>query len=315
MKPLIFLSHTKEERLIALLLEEAIMNEFKVVDVFCSSDEKSIYAGEEIMTNIDNALVNCVSAIFLVSPVSFKSKWINFELGAIRMRNLKRSKTSPIIRPIPVCIGGIKPSELEMPLNTISAMIAIDPNQLRAVFHSIQNTLEVTGVLTTNFERLAKDIENLEEQGLLTDASEYVEMLHHINIPVKDLEKSIKFYSQILKLKRIKRAKFDFKGAWFGLPSGQHLHLVLKPNVSVPEYVLPIIDDTKTPPDAHFALRVSRSSLDAIELSLLANRYDHVRQPFPLIGIFQLYALDPDGYMVEFTAIEVAKRTLEYIEE
>ncbi|MFP9135476.1 hypothetical protein ACLKZ8_21145 [Shewanella algae] len=75
----IFLSHIHEERDLALLIKEAIENEFSgFIEVFVSSDGMSIPAGSNFLKRIEDGLVNCIGAIYLISPISVKRNWINF---------------------------------------------------------------------------------------------------------------------------------------------------------------------------------------------------------------------------------------------
>ena len=81
---LIFLSHIHEESSLALLVKQALENEFSgFVDVFVSSDGTSIPAGANFLKRIEDGLVSCIGAIYLISPNSVKRNWINFELGAV----------------------------------------------------------------------------------------------------------------------------------------------------------------------------------------------------------------------------------------
>ena len=76
--------------------------------------------------------------------------------------------------------------------------------------------------------------------------------LHHVSIPVRDLEKSVEFYRQLLMSEPVERPPFPFPGAWFRLPDGRELHLVENPQGTYrPENAE--ID----PRDCHFALRVN----------------------------------------------------------
>lgn len=47
------------------------------------SDGVSIAAGANFIEQIDGALIDCVGALYLVSPLSIKRPWISFELGAV----------------------------------------------------------------------------------------------------------------------------------------------------------------------------------------------------------------------------------------
>ncbi|PTP70076.1 hypothetical protein CWO23_12785, partial [Vibrio splendidus] len=84
----LFLSHIHEERDLAVLIKTAIEEEFSgFVEVFVSSDGTSIPAGSNFLKRIEDGLVNCIGALYLISPVSVKRNWINFELGAVWIRN------------------------------------------------------------------------------------------------------------------------------------------------------------------------------------------------------------------------------------
>ena len=50
--------------------------------------------------------------------------------------------------------------------------------------------------------------------------------LNHVALHVADLERSSKFYTEVLKLKPMPRPDFAFPGAWFRLGADQELHLI-----------------------------------------------------------------------------------------
>ena len=50
--------------------------------------------------------------------------------------------------------------------------------------------------------------------------------LNHIALHVADLERSVAFYREVLRLVPIPRPAFDFPGAWFQLGAVQELHLI-----------------------------------------------------------------------------------------
>lgn len=164
---LIFLSHIHQERALAKIIQEAIEEEFSgFVDVFVSSDDKTILAGSNLLKQIEDGLVNCVGAIYLISPTSLTRNWINFELGAVWIRNhMSKISTGVEIPTIPICHSGITPSKLPMPLINLSSVSASDPNQLKSVFQSIQKAVGVNGkgVLRTDFEALSKSIIEFEQ--------------------------------------------------------------------------------------------------------------------------------------------------------
>jgi catechol 2,3-dioxygenase-like lactoylglutathione lyase family enzyme len=70
-----------------------------------------------------------------------------------------------------------------------------------------------------------------------------VTQIDHVSVIITDIERSRRFYRDVLGLKEIHKPRtFDFSVLWFDL-GNQHLHLLLKPRA-----------DTVSP--RHFALRV-----------------------------------------------------------
>jgi len=53
-----------------------------------------------------------------------------------------------------------------------------------------------------------------------------IEALHHVSIPVADLERAKQFYNEILGLTEITRPPFDFPGAWYQ-EGDRQLHLIV----------------------------------------------------------------------------------------
>lgn len=166
---LIFLSHIHEEKDLAIIIKEFIENEFSgFVDVFVSSDGKSITAGANFLKRIEDALVNCCAALYLISPNSVKRNWINCELGAVWIRNVMsvRSGGSEILA-IPVCHSGITPSNLPQPLNNLNAIQGNNALQLKFAFCSIQTAVGGRGALKSNFEELSVKVIELERKYTL----------------------------------------------------------------------------------------------------------------------------------------------------
>lgn len=160
----VFLSHIHEEKDMAILLQNAIEEEFSgFVDVFVSSDGKSILAGTNFIKRIEKMLLSSSAAIFLISPRSVKRNWINFELGAIWIRGVHEGG----IPAIPLCHSGITPKDLPPPLNSLDAIQANDTSQLERAFHAIQKAVGAKGKLRTDFKALAEKLGKIEDKNIL----------------------------------------------------------------------------------------------------------------------------------------------------
>jgi catechol 2,3-dioxygenase-like lactoylglutathione lyase family enzyme len=130
-----------------------------------------------------------------------------------------------------------------------------------------------------------------------------IETLHHISLRVTDLERSMRFYAEVLGLAPIQRPPFTFPGAWFRL-GNRELHLIGDESHN------PIRPRSVDPGDTHFAIRV-RSFAEAME-ELRGKGYREdadkedpqriVMRPNSIVGYPQAYILDPDGYLIEINA-------------
>ncbi len=127
--------------------------------------------------------------------------------------------------------------------------------------------------------------------------------IHHVSLPVTDLERSRRFYREVLGLQEIERPPFDFPGAWFGL-GATHLHLLVGER--------PTFRDEKgvDSRDAHFAIRVesyreAKEFLESKGYSTQADDRDPLKlraSPESTAGFPQLYIIDPDRHVIEINA-------------
>src|SRR5580704_8018026 len=110
-----------------------------------------------------------------------------------------------------------------------------------------------------------------------------VTQIDHVSVLITDVERSRRFYRDVLGLKEIARPRtFDFVVVWFDL-GNQHLHLLLKDR-----------PDTLGP--RHFALRVA--DVDAARIHFR----DHGIAPLettPIPGTDRFFINDPDGNRIE----------------
>ena len=110
-----------------------------------------------------------------------------------------------------------------------------------------------------------------------------VTKLDHVSVLITDVERSRRFYRDVLGMREINRPRtFDFMVIWFEI-DGQHVHLLLKDRA-----------DTQSP--RHFALRVSDAAA--------ARRYFQglgiaAEETTPIPGADRFFIRDPDGNRIE----------------
>lgn len=116
---------------------------------------------------------------------------------------------------------------------------------------------------------------------------------NHVAISVKDVNKSVDFYQNVLKLKEIENTASGSETRWLSLGDNKQLHLIPRPHLEV-----------KTNKAVHFALATKDINAIVNHLKELDITYtdwlgtpnkDYVRND----GIQQFYFQDPDGYWVE----------------
>ncbi len=127
--------------------------------------------------------------------------------------------------------------------------------------------------------------------------------LHHVSLPVSDLERSRSFYREILGLREIQRPPFDFPGAWYGVGPSQ-LHLIKHDGATFRQ------GKGLDSRDVHFAVRVgsfraAREFLSARGYREDADQNDPMKMkvsPRATAGFPQIHVLDPDGHVIEINA-------------
>ncbi|MHC6527007.1 toll/interleukin-1 receptor domain-containing protein [Vibrio proteolyticus] len=165
----LFLSHIHEEQELAVIIKEAIEEEFSgFVEVFVSSDGTSIPAGSNFLKRIEDGLVNCIGALYLISPVSVKRNWINFELGAVWIRNaISIRGEGAEIPALPFCHSNMTPANLPQPIGNLNAIVSNQASQLEFAFRSIQTAVGGRGTLRTDFDALAQKVSAFEREYTL----------------------------------------------------------------------------------------------------------------------------------------------------
>jgi catechol 2,3-dioxygenase-like lactoylglutathione lyase family enzyme len=116
--------------------------------------------------------------------------------------------------------------------------------------------------------------------------------LNHIALHVTDVEKSVRFYHEVLELELLPRPAFNFDGAWLRLGTDQELHLIAGRSEKVSSHSR----------GNHFALAVS--SIQTVEELLKAKNVDYQPPKQRPDGIWQIFLQDHDGYIIEIAEIK-----------
>jgi glyoxylase I family protein len=131
-----------------------------------------------------------------------------------------------------------------------------------------------------------------------------IEAIHHVSLTVRDLDRSVRFYREILGLAQIERPPFGFPGAWFAAGPTQQLHLIVHDGATFRG------EKAINTRDGHFAVRVRsyRRAVaflqskgyreDADPMALTSLRL----QPHATAGFPQIYIMDPDRHVIEINA-------------
>ena len=131
-----------------------------------------------------------------------------------------------------------------------------------------------------------------------------VDALHHVALPVTDLARARRFYSEVLGLEEIRRPEaFDFPGAWFALGDGQ-LHLIERSGGTMRDGKA--LDSR----DVHFAIHVADYDAMLAHLHSLGYREDAALDDpmrlkanrMPNAGFPQMFVMDPDRHVIEINA-------------
>jgi hypothetical protein len=149
----IFISHISDEGEIAQWLKTRLDADFLGgLDIFVSSDRSTIAAGRRWLDEVHKALKSADLQIILCSRASVGRPWVNFEAGAVWLRDI------PVI---PVCHSGLKPEALPVPLSMLEGISLSDGDGLAKLYDSVAAAM---GLRTpaVNFDAIAADARVLE---------------------------------------------------------------------------------------------------------------------------------------------------------
>ena len=130
--------------------------------------------------------------------------------------------------------------------------------------------------------------------------------LNHVNIVVKDVEASKRFYCKALGMEDVPRhPSFTFPGAWLRSGSAE-IHLIQEDVAThAPgdlSYAVAGSTDKDLAFSRHFSLVIDDT--DALVEQLQAHDVSIVFGPVERLGrLIQTYCYDPDGHLIEFTQL------------
>ncbi len=126
--------------------------------------------------------------------------------------------------------------------------------------------------------------------------AELIPGMHHVSMLVKNTEKSLQFYTNVLEMCTVSRPDLGYPGAWLAVGE-QQIHLLELPNP----------DPVENRPahggrDRHLALSVT-------DLGRLINRLEQAGIGYTLSksGRAALFCRDPDGNGLEFIQAATAQ--------
>lgn len=123
-----------------------------------------------------------------------------------------------------------------------------------------------------------------------------VRAIDHVTLVVKDLERSRRFYVDVLGMQEVPRPAFSFAGSWFQAGATQ-IHLILEHEASGPAgNLLPA--ERRNMRTQHVAFAVDNAAaavpvLEQMQVPILSGP-----KPRP-DGYIQVFVTDPDGHVIE----------------
>lgn len=159
-KPKIFISHISEDASVALLMKKYLVQAFaNALDIFVSSDGTSITLGDKWLNRIEETLLNSSVVVVLSSSNSIASPWINFEAGGAWIRGA---------RVTPLCIKGMKVTDLPEPLKSLQACDITTTKRLVSFFESIANIYELKCTIQ-DWEEISTQFSSIKIDDVLDD--------------------------------------------------------------------------------------------------------------------------------------------------
>src|SRR6185437_12206889 len=124
----IFISFIHEEEEVAKAVSDYLQALVPDAKVFLASDKWQIYAGEDWLKKICEALQNARIVILMLSKRSVARPWVNFEAGAAWLGGK---------HVIPVCFKGLSKGKLPKPYSSLQALDLHDRSDQRYLLRSV----------------------------------------------------------------------------------------------------------------------------------------------------------------------------------
>ncbi len=138
-----------------------------------------------------------------------------------------------------------------------------------------------------------------------------IQDLNHVNIVVKDVQTSKRFYCDVLGMEDVPRhPSFTFPGAWLRKNSAE-IHLIQEDVATHMPGDLSFQVAGATDKDLSFSRHFSLVIDDTTKLVARLHEQDVPIAFGPIErqgGLIQTYCYDPDGHLIEFTQLPVVER-------
>jgi hypothetical protein len=128
-KPTVFISHIHSDEATANTIDTELRSALLgAVNVFNSSNRRSLEPGDPFRDKIIETLKNSECTLGVASPDSVSSPWVNFEAGGAWVSGG---------RVIPCCVKGMKPTSLPVPLSHLQGISLDSDDGLTALLKHI----------------------------------------------------------------------------------------------------------------------------------------------------------------------------------
>jgi hypothetical protein len=146
MKKRIFISHIHEERALGAVVSEWVTDAFagQPAQTFLSSDNQSIQAGQKWLDVVQHELSGTAVMISLLSPTSLARPWVNIELGAAWITN---------VRIIPLCHSGLTVAALPRPFSDFTAVSLAQDDAANRLLAGVSDGLQFPHSKKLHFEK------------------------------------------------------------------------------------------------------------------------------------------------------------------